>query len=107
MSLKCGKCHRIFGASTELRSAFPAIPELFERIEPGDMVPFGECPSCGSLVWDKDTSSYVACNICGVEVEYECMREHLRLHNRNALDMSYPDVRTMFTGKWDSEAVSV
>lgn len=29
---------------------FPDIPHLLERIAPGESVPYGECPECGSLV---------------------------------------------------------
>jgi hypothetical protein len=32
------------------------IPDLNERLDPGDIVPYGECPDCGALVyiaWDR------------------------------------------------------
>lgn len=26
------------------------IPDLWQRVEPGEVMPFGECPECGALV---------------------------------------------------------
>lgn len=39
-------------ASSDLRSVFPHIPDLLERIAPGEPVPARECPHCqaGALV---------------------------------------------------------
>ena len=40
----CGAVHR------RLKVEFPDIPDLLERIAPGEPVPAGECPDCGALV---------------------------------------------------------
>jgi hypothetical protein len=37
------------GPSKELRCQLWDIPDLFERIAPGETVPAGECPVCGVL----------------------------------------------------------
>jgi hypothetical protein len=42
----CGNC----GAST-VSSAVKPITDFFERVEPGGMVPSGECPVCGALCY--------------------------------------------------------
>ncbi|MCF8026678.1 MAG: hypothetical protein K9K82_14470 [Desulfobacteraceae bacterium] len=49
----CQNCD-FTGAAEELKYRFPAIPDLVNRIEPGDPVPFGECPECGALVHEVE-----------------------------------------------------
>lgn len=51
--LRCDNCRKAF-AEEDLEHAFPNIPNLTERIEPGSIVPAGECPECGALVYDMD-----------------------------------------------------
>jgi len=50
----CDNCGKRFENSDELNSAFPDIPDLTERIEPGGTVPAGECPWCGALAYPCD-----------------------------------------------------
>lgn len=47
--------------------AFADIPDLFERIEPGGVVPSGECPECGALCYPlKPKPKHVAhAVLCG------------------------------------------
>lgn len=42
----CGNC----GASV-VSSGVKPITDFFQRVEPGGMVPSGECPVCGSLCY--------------------------------------------------------
>lgn len=43
----CYNCDRDYDS---LVNQFPDIPDLLERIAPGEPVPDGECPECGALV---------------------------------------------------------
>ena len=47
MKSVCANCHWVGEPST----AFPDIPDLIQRIEPGGEVPSGECPECGALCY--------------------------------------------------------
>jgi DNA-directed RNA polymerase subunit RPC12/RpoP len=51
-SYECTNCGRVDGP---LKRVFPDIPDLLERIAPGEPVPEGECPHCGFLVhaWEE------------------------------------------------------
>lgn len=49
--LRCDNCWALFSSVSKLASAFPDIPGLLERIGPGGIVPAGECPDCGALVY--------------------------------------------------------
>ncbi len=51
---ECDNCGKRYEQIDELRCVFPNIPGLLERIEPGGMVPTGECPWCGALVYPCD-----------------------------------------------------
>lgn len=50
----CGPCDWV-GYFSELRTHWPDIPGLAERVAPGEPCPSGECPSCGGLTqpWSK------------------------------------------------------
>lgn len=50
MSMICDNCGKTFAEESELAHVFPDIPDLLERIAPGETVPIGECPDCGALV---------------------------------------------------------
>lgn len=49
--LKCDGCGRRFAATEELDRVFPDIPDLVNRLDAGGIVPSGECPMCGALVY--------------------------------------------------------
>jgi len=51
MSMTCDNCGRTYRDAKALKHVFPAIPDLLRRIEPGGMVPCGECPHCEALVY--------------------------------------------------------
>ena len=51
MELKCDNCAGTFSMEKELNHVFPDIPDLLDRVEPGGVVPGGECPHCGALVY--------------------------------------------------------
>jgi hypothetical protein len=44
----CNNC-KWSGYESQLKSQFPYIPNLLDRIFPGEEVPVGECPECGAL----------------------------------------------------------
>ena len=46
--IQCDNCGKRFRAG-EIVVAFPCIPDLTERVSPGEVVPFGECNDCGCL----------------------------------------------------------
>lgn len=46
----CQNCGSEFES---LAVEFPDIPNLTDRIMPGEVVPDGECPNCGALVHEK------------------------------------------------------
>jgi len=48
-TLLCDDCAYICEAA-ELTVSFPDIPNLLERVSPGEPVPYGECPKCGALM---------------------------------------------------------
>jgi hypothetical protein len=50
-TLTCDNCSRRYRSVKSLKHAFPDIPDLLQRIEPGGEVPAGECPACGALVY--------------------------------------------------------
>lgn len=50
---RCGDCGQVFSES-ELEHKFPNIPDLGARVFPGEVVPGGECPECGALVYQEE-----------------------------------------------------
>ena len=96
MSLVCDNCGLFFRHESELGAVFPRIHRLLERIAPGEIVPSGECPSCGSLVHIRDEDA-VECNVCSDYVGLVKLREHLMMHNPNAANMSWEQVRAVFS----------
>ena len=53
--LLCDNCGRQYAHENELRHVYPDIPDLTQRIEPGGIVPAGDCPWCGALVYRRDS----------------------------------------------------
>lgn len=92
--MTCDNCGREFADAGALKRVFPDIPDLLGRIEPGGIVPAGECPECGALVY-AETASLV-CTICGDIVDIDDIRAHLGEHNPNALNLDWEQVRGMF-----------
>ena len=80
----------------ELKCVFPDIPDLLERISPGEPVPLGECPECGALVHAEDDPPTLCCNVCGESVEASKLREHLAAHHPGAEQLSWEAVRDQF-----------
>ena len=39
------------GPDTKIKVALGEVPYLYERLDPGSIVPSGECPKCGSLCY--------------------------------------------------------
>ena len=93
MKVECGNCGRVSDES-ELTHVFPDIPDLTQRIAPGERVPAGECPECGALA--HAIQETFMCQVCGQVVKAEDIREHLIDHNPNAEGMSWEDIRNQF-----------
>jgi hypothetical protein len=51
--LICDNCGRRYQDEHELVHVFPDIPGLVERLDPGGIVPAGECVACGALVYQE------------------------------------------------------
>jgi hypothetical protein len=54
---KCDNCDKS-GDRIDLDFKYPNIPDILARLSPGAVVPVGECPGCGALVYEggnKDT----------------------------------------------------
>ena len=52
--LKCDNCNNRYDREEQLRHVFPDIPDLLARLDPGGVVPAGECPACGALVYPEE-----------------------------------------------------
>lgn len=52
--LICDNCNMRFEREDQLRCVWPDIPGLAERLDVGGIVPAGECPECGALVYLED-----------------------------------------------------
>ena len=94
MKVECGDCGRI-SDETEIVRVFPNIPDLTERIAPGEPVPFGECPDCGALV--HEIKATFMCRLCGEVVKADDLRAHLIEHSPNAEGLDWEDIRNQFT----------
>lgn len=58
--LRCGNCQALFSGADKLERAFPDIPDLLLRLDIGGVVPSGECPLCGALVYPGTPRTHVA-----------------------------------------------
>ena len=93
MKVECGNCGKVLDEA-ELARVFPDIPDLTQRIAPGEQVPAGECPDFGAL--GHAIRQTFMCRVCGEVVKDEALREHLIEHNPNAEGMNWEDVRNQF-----------
>jgi len=75
--LECQNCGKRM-VEADLKNAFPDIPDLCERVCPGEIVPWGECPDCGALVHEVPPPR--SCKICGAIVPEANSRRHLLAH---------------------------
>lgn len=96
MKIVCGNCQKIMQSEAELAHVFPDIPDLLERISPGEPVPIGECPDCGALVHTEEEDSLFVCSVCGESVNEARLREHLEMHHPSAKDLDWEEVRNQF-----------
>ena len=94
MKVEGGDCGRI-SDEAEIVRVFPDIPDLTERIAPGEPVPFGECPDCGALV--HEIKATFMCRLCGEVVKADDLRAHLIEHSPNAEGLDWEDIRNQFT----------
>ena len=94
MKVECGNCGKVWDEE-RLTRVFPDIPDLTERIAPGEPVPAGECPECSALV--HVVRETFRCRVCGQVVKAADIREHLIEHNPNAEGMDWEDIRNQFT----------
>ena len=56
----CDNCGQRYDHEDQLKHVFPDIPGLLERLEPGGVVPAGECPACGALAYPERPQVRVA-----------------------------------------------
>ena len=96
MKIICGNCQKIMRGEDELKTVFPDIPDLLQRISPGEPVPIGECPDCGALVHAEEEKPTLVCSVCGDAVAESNLREHLALHHPGAQQLSWEAVRDQF-----------
>lgn len=71
MKIQCGNCQKIMHGEDELKHVFPDIPDLLERISPGEPVPIGECPECGALVHAVEDLSALHCSLSRTSRRFE------------------------------------
>ena len=64
----CPNC-AFTGNDEDILYQFPNIPDLGSRVAPGEPVPFGECPKCGSLVHEA------RCEACLVALTEETVKQ--------------------------------
>lgn len=95
--LKCDNCNKQF-LIEELKKQWPEIPHLVERLDPGGVVPHGECPDCGALVYEHKEAMMrvMRCRVCADLVPHIDMWEHLIKHNPNAEGMDCEEVRDQY-----------
>jgi len=53
---RCGNCGWT-GPESALRCGFTEIEDFWSRVEPGEVVPVGECPECGGLAVPFDDAN--------------------------------------------------
>jgi len=56
----CDNCGQRYDHEDQLKHVFPDIPDLAQRLEPGGVVPAGECPACGALAYPERPQVRVA-----------------------------------------------
>ena len=96
MKIICGNCQKIMRGEDELKTVFPDIPDLLQRISRGEPVPIGECTDCGALVHAEEEKPTLVCSVCGDAVAESNLREHLALHHPGAQQLSWEAVRDQF-----------
>jgi len=96
MKIICENCQKVMHRENELKHVFPDIPDLLQRISPGEPVPLGECPNCGALVHAAENEPKLYCTVCSEVVPESQLREHLADHHPGAEQMSWEQVRDQF-----------
>ena len=92
--IQCDNCGARF-ASGELTVEFPDIPDLAERVSPGEAVPCGECNDCGALCHEmlgEFTSIYsVVKFVCGPD-QVLCLNDRGQIeHIGTVMDNSFEE----------------
>ena len=78
---RCDNCGEIWKAD-ELEG----IENLDNRVDPGSIVPSGECPECGALCYPVETDSSEVLNAC---------KEIMKYVDRNGLPVNEDDIRAI------------
>ena len=78
---RCDNCGEIWKAD-ELGK----IENLDNRVDPGSIVPSGECPECGALCYPVGTDSSEALNAC---------KEIMKHVDRNGLPVNEDEIRVI------------
>lgn len=55
MNVKCDDCGKVW--SEDVVKSLAEIDRLWDRIDPGGVVPAGECPECGALCYEDRVES--------------------------------------------------
>ena len=76
---RCDNCGKIWKVD-ELED----IENLDNRVDPGSIVPSGQCPECGALCYPVEIDSSEALNAC---------REIMKHVDRNGLPVNEDDIR--------------
>lgn len=61
----CDNCGERYEREDQLKFVWPDIPGLTERLDVGGIVPAGECPACGALVYLEDQAVRVLVLLSG------------------------------------------
>lgn len=63
----CDNCGEVFGGED-----ISPIENFFQRVEPGGIVPSGECPKCGALCYPVKKEGDDESNVPGDGVHEKC-----------------------------------
>ena len=78
---KCDNCGIVW-TGDELER----IEDIENRIDPGSIVPSGECPECGALCYPVETDSYEFLSAC---------KDIMKYVDRNGLPVNQDDIRVI------------
>lgn len=71
VEIRCENCNATYQSADELERSGYEIPDLWDRVSPGEPAPSGECNECGSLClpW------CMGCNDVVPEYGHKCPKE--------------------------------
>lgn len=69
-ALRCDDCTHIC-TEEDLKVHLADVPNLAERLSPGELVPYGECPECGALIHELTAIEGLTAYITIVDGKFE------------------------------------